>query len=146
MSKISRMGHRLYTGEVSYDFIGRRRLWYTISAVMLTISVLAVVVRGLTWGIEFSGGADFRAPTTVTSTSVQDMREALDASGVPELDEARSTPSATIRSGSRHGRLIPPPKYRRCARPSPTRSESRPIRWPTASSVRPGAGRSPSGR
>jgi preprotein translocase subunit SecF len=88
MSKISRMGHRLYTGEVSYDFIGRRRLWYTISAVMLTISVLAVVVRGLTWGIEFSGGADFRAPTTVTSTSVQDMREALDASGVPELDEA----------------------------------------------------------
>jgi preprotein translocase subunit SecF len=88
MSKISRMGHRLYTGEVSYDFIGRRRLWYTISAIMLTISVLAVVVRGLTWGIEFSGGADFRAPTTVTSTSVQDMREALDASGVPELDEA----------------------------------------------------------
>jgi preprotein translocase subunit SecF len=88
MSKISRMGHRLYTGEVSYDFIGRRRLWYTISAVMLAISVLAVVVRGLTWGIEFSGGADFRAPTTVTSTSVQDMREALDASGVPELDEA----------------------------------------------------------
>jgi preprotein translocase subunit SecF len=88
MSKISRMGHRLYTGEVSYDFIGRQRLWYTISAIMLTISVLAVVVRGLTWGIEFSGGADFRAPTTVTSTSVQDMREALDASGVPELDEA----------------------------------------------------------
>src|SRR5215213_3041107 len=88
MSKISRMGHRLYTGEVSYDFIGRRRLWYTISAIMLTISVLAVVLRGLTWGIEFSGGADFRAPTTVTSTSVQDMREALDASGVPELDEA----------------------------------------------------------
>jgi preprotein translocase subunit SecF len=88
MSKISRMGHRLYTGEVSYDFIGRRRLWYTISAVMLAISVLAVAVRGLTWGIEFSGGADFRAPTTVTSTSVQDMREALDASGVPELDEA----------------------------------------------------------
>src|SRR5215216_4550442 len=88
MSKISRMGHRLYTGEVSYDFIGRRRLWYTVSAIILTISVLAVVLRGLTWGIEFSGGADFRAPTTVTSTSVQDMREALDASGVPELDEA----------------------------------------------------------
>ena len=82
------MGHGLYTGEVSYDFIGRRRLWYTISAIMLTISVLAVVLRGLTWGIEFSGGADFKAPTTVTSTSVQDMREALDASGVPELDEA----------------------------------------------------------
>src|SRR5215203_6888873 len=89
MSKISRMGHRLYTGEVSYDFIGRRRLWYTVSAIMLTISVLAVVLRGLTWGIEFSGGADFKASTTTAaSTSVTQMRAALEASGVPELDEA----------------------------------------------------------
>jgi len=88
MSKISELGHRLYTGEVSYDFVSRRRLWYIISAIFLTISVLAVLLRGLTWGIEFSGGADFRAPTTVTSTSVQGMREALDASGVPDLDEA----------------------------------------------------------
>src|SRR5215217_5390774 len=89
MSKISRMGHRLYTGEVSYDFIGRRRLWYAVSAIILTISVLAVVLRGLTWGIEFSGGADFRAPTTVTSTSVQDMREALDPTAeVPKVRSA----------------------------------------------------------
>ncbi len=88
MSKISRLGHQLYTGEVSYDFIGRRRLWYTVSAVLLTISVLAVALRGLTWGIEFSGGADFKASTTVTSTSVEDMRAALDASGVPDLADA----------------------------------------------------------
>jgi preprotein translocase subunit SecF len=88
MSKVSELGHRLYTGEVSYDFLGRRRRWYALSAFLLGISILAVLVRGLTWGIEFSGGADFKAPTTVTSASVAQMRAALEASGVPELDEA----------------------------------------------------------
>ena len=89
MSRVSELGHRLYTGEVSYDFLGRRRRWYALSAILLSISVLAVVLRGLTWGIEFSGGADFKASTTtVTSTSVAQMRAALEASGVPELDEA----------------------------------------------------------
>src|SRR5829696_8910897 len=89
MSKVSELGHRLYTGEVSYDFLGRRRRWYALSAILLSISILAVVLRGLTWGIEFSGGADFKASTTTaTSTSVAQMRAALEASGVPELDEA----------------------------------------------------------
>jgi preprotein translocase subunit SecF len=88
MSKISQLGHALYTGEVSYDFIGRRRLWYIVSAILLSISVLAVLLRGLSWGIEFSGGADFKVSTTVTSQSVEQMRAALDGSGVPDLDEA----------------------------------------------------------
>lgn len=88
MSKISQLGHRLYTGEVSYDFLGRRRTWYLLSGVLIAISLLAVLLRGLTWGIEFKGGADFKAPTTVTATSVEEMRVALESSGVPDLDEA----------------------------------------------------------
>jgi preprotein translocase subunit SecF len=88
MSKISQLGHRLYTGEVSYDFLGRRRRWYALSAILISVSILAVLLRGLTWGIEFSGGADFKAPATVTSTSVAQMRTALEASGVADLDEA----------------------------------------------------------
>ena len=58
-SKFSELGHRLYTGEVSYDFIGRRRRWYLISGALLTISILAILLKGLTLGIEFEGGADF---------------------------------------------------------------------------------------
>jgi preprotein translocase subunit SecF len=88
MSKLSQLGHRLYTGEVSYDFLGRRRTWYLLSGVLIAISLLAVLLRGFTWGIEFKGGADFKAPTTVTATSVEEMRVALESSGVPDLDEA----------------------------------------------------------
>jgi preprotein translocase subunit SecF len=88
MSKFSDLGHRLYTGEVSYDFIARRRRWYALSAVLLLISLGALAIRGLDFGIEFEGGADFRATTTVTSQTVDQMRGALERTGIPDLDDA----------------------------------------------------------
>ncbi len=61
MSRFSRIGHRLYTGEVSYDFIGHRRRWYIVSAILIGVSLIALFGRGISWGIEFKGGADFQS-------------------------------------------------------------------------------------
>ncbi len=80
------LAHRLYTGQVSYDFIKHRRLWYTVSAIVLTISILALVFRGLTLGIEFEGGTDFQAPMTVTTDTVTEVRQAVDGFDVPDLN------------------------------------------------------------
>jgi preprotein translocase subunit SecF len=88
MSKLGTIGHRLYTGEISYDFIGHRRRWYILSAILIAIALISLVWRGLDFGIEFKGGADFKAPTQVTAQTVDSMRDALRDSGVPELDEA----------------------------------------------------------
>jgi preprotein translocase subunit SecF len=88
MSKLSAIGHRLYTGEVSYDFIGHRRRWYIVSAILIAVSLLALAVRGLDFGIEFKGGADFKAATTVNAQTVDSMKDALRNSGVPNLDDA----------------------------------------------------------
>jgi preprotein translocase subunit SecF len=88
MPKLSNLTHRLYTGDISYDFIARRRRWYIFSAILVTLSVLALLVRGLTLGIEFRGGADFRAPVQVTAQTVDSVREAVVSTGLPELDEA----------------------------------------------------------
>ena len=72
------LGARLYRGEVSYDFIGRRKVWYTVSAViLLVISIVSLLFRGLTLGIEFRGGAEFR----VTSPTVTEDDRALDRAG-----------------------------------------------------------------
>ena len=62
MSRFSNIGHRLYSGEVSYDFIGRRRRWYAISAIILLVAIGGMLFRGLNLGIEFRGGADFTLP------------------------------------------------------------------------------------
>lgn len=88
MSKFGQLGHRLYTGEVSYDFLARRRRWYAISAILILISLGALGFRGLQFGIEFKGGADFRATTAVTSQTVDQMQTALKSSGVPNLDDS----------------------------------------------------------
>jgi len=69
MSRLGSIGHRLYTGELSVDFVGRRKLWYAISLAILVVAVLAVLFRGLNFGIEFSGGAEFRVPSPTCSVS-----------------------------------------------------------------------------
>ena len=91
MPNLRDLGHKLYTGEVSYDFVGRRRRWYIISAILIAVSLLSIGIRGFQWGIEFEGGADFQVQTAVTDTTVSDMQEAVTNSGVPDLDEATVT-------------------------------------------------------
>ena len=91
MSRFGELSHRLYTGEISYDFIGRRRRWYKVSAAMLLISLLSLLIFRLDFGIEFKGGADFRAPTQVNAQTVDSMREALEETGLPDLDDATIT-------------------------------------------------------
>lgn len=90
-AKKAGIAHRLYTGEVSYDFVGRRKRWYLISAIVLTISILAIVFRGLTLGIEFTGGADFQAPAQVSATTVDDVRTAVADLDLPHTDDISVT-------------------------------------------------------
>ena len=59
MGKLSDIGHALYTGEVSIDFVGRKWLWYAISAVILLGAVAGLGIKGLNLGIEFSGGVEY---------------------------------------------------------------------------------------
>jgi preprotein translocase subunit SecF len=85
--KKSSLAHRLYTGEISYDFVGRRNRWYLISGILLLISILALSVRGLNLGIEFSGGVEFQAPAAVSSATVEDVRGAVQALNIPGNDD-----------------------------------------------------------
>ncbi len=73
MSRFSTAGRALYRGDVSLNIIGRRRTWYVIAAVLLLISIGALLFRGLNFGIEFKGGADFSMPNA--TCSVVDARE-----------------------------------------------------------------------
>ena len=69
------LAHRLYHGETSFDFIGRARLWFIISGVVIAIGLLSLFTRGLNFGIDFRGGTAWDVPTT--SVSVAEARDAL---------------------------------------------------------------------
>jgi preprotein translocase subunit SecF len=60
MINYSRFGNDLYTGKRSIPFVGNARRWYSISAVVLLVAVLGLVVQGLNFGLEFTGGSEFR--------------------------------------------------------------------------------------
>jgi preprotein translocase subunit SecF len=55
---------RLYRGEVSVNFVRRQRMWYSISGLILLVSVVAVAVRKLNFSVDFKGGSVFQFPAT----------------------------------------------------------------------------------
>jgi len=80
MSRIGQLGGRLYRGEVSYDFVGRKRRWYTISGAILLISIVALLVRGLDFSVDFKGGAVFQF--TAPSATQTQVTDAVSSAGV----------------------------------------------------------------
>lgn len=97
MSRLGTLGHKLYTGEVSYDIVGNRKKWYMVSAVLLLLALSGIFVRGLNLGIEFSGGAEFYVPSQ--NCSIQDVRTSLSESGV-ETATVTEIGDANIRAQS----------------------------------------------
>jgi preprotein translocase subunit SecF len=91
---MSNLGQRLYSGESSIDFVGHRRRWYAISAVILIIAIGALLFRGLNLGIEFRGGADFSLPNA--TCSVEDARAVAESSTGSQAI-VTETASGTIR-------------------------------------------------
>lgn len=80
MSRLGTLGARLYRGEVGYDFIGKRKIWYGISILITITAIVGLAVSGLNMGIEFKGGAVFTTPkTSVTVAKAEDL--ATEASG-----------------------------------------------------------------
>lgn len=81
MTRLSGIGGRLYRGETSFDFIGKRRRWYAFSGVLIIASALALSIQGLHLGIEFKGGSEFTV--TKTGISLPDARAAVASTHVP---------------------------------------------------------------
>jgi len=61
------------------DFIGKRRLWFTISACVVAISLGALAVRGLNFGIDFKGGTQitFKTPSPASLEKVRSEAAAI---------------------------------------------------------------------
>jgi preprotein translocase subunit SecF len=53
---------RIYRGETNVDFIGRRKLWFSLSTVVLLACLASLFIKGLNFGIEFEGGVQVQAP------------------------------------------------------------------------------------
>ena len=70
----------LYRGETEFDFMRHRRRYFTFSAVLIGISLLSLLVRGLDGSVDFTGGTIVQAPNA-SAVDVAEYRSELSAVG-----------------------------------------------------------------
>ena len=92
----ARFGNDLHSGARSYPFVGKRRLWLLLAAVLMAVSVLIPAVGGgFNLGIDFRGGSEFVVSKTAhvdTATGERVIHEkAKDASDVRVTNIAPGT-------------------------------------------------------
>ena len=73
--KKASLAHRLYHGETSFDFVGRRNVWFVISAVVILAGLISLGTQGLNLGIDFEGGTSWEVPAP--GVSVSEARDAV---------------------------------------------------------------------
>ncbi len=87
---LARFGNDLHSGERSYPFVGKRKLWLGLATLLVIISVLIPVVKGgFNLGIDFRGGSEF----TVSAVENPDISvgEKIIAEKAPEAHDVRVT-------------------------------------------------------
>src|SRR4051794_36026627 len=87
MFSFAEFGNDLYTGRRSYEFVARRKLWYSLGAIMIAISIVGLLTVGLNPGIEFRGGSEFRVTNVDDTGTVRAQNVVTDI--VPGAGEVR---------------------------------------------------------
>lgn len=86
MSRFSNIGHRLYQGEVSFDFVGRRKIWYSISAAIAAAALIGLTVIGLHLSIDFKGGSVYTIKKPgLTISQAQDSIDKIVGDSTPQV-------------------------------------------------------------
>ena len=75
---------RLYRGETTFDFIGRRMIGFAISIVIIVLGAGSLLIQSLELGIDFRGGVAWEVPAN--GLTEQDARKVLDDNNVESLN------------------------------------------------------------
>jgi preprotein translocase subunit SecF len=96
MSKLTNIGHALYEGKISIDFVGRKWLWYGISGAIVLLAVYGLVGKGLNLGIEFKGGVEYQVSMPAGQTTQENVTKIRDAVARTALDNKITAAEAPI--------------------------------------------------
>ena len=82
-----RRGHgpiaRLYRGETRFDFVGKRKIWFSLSTLIIVVGIISIILRGgLNLGIEFKGGTEW----TIAAPGVTQSEAANAMNGTGVID------------------------------------------------------------
>lgn len=88
MTSFATFGNELYSGKRSYNFVAKRKIWFTIAAVAVLLSILIPIFKGgFNLGIEFRGGSEFTVSNVKNTDTVRGERAVTDivATTIPRV-------------------------------------------------------------
>jgi len=87
-----------FKGETKFPFMATRKVWYTLSAILMIGSIVSFATRGLNLGIDFTGGISAAASFSQTA-DVEKVRSKLSAAGFkdPEVKTFGGSRGVSIR-------------------------------------------------
>lgn len=63
------------------DFVGRRRIWFTASAIVFVVASVAMLLRGFNLSIEFTGGSSFTVSGIAQEVTAAELEAAAQEAG-----------------------------------------------------------------
>ena len=88
MTSFANFGNELYSGKRSYNFVGKRKIWFTIALVCVLLSIVIPVLKGgFNLGIDFRGGSEFTVSDVANTDTVRGERAVTDvvATTIPRV-------------------------------------------------------------
>jgi preprotein translocase subunit SecF len=87
-----------FSHQTNYPFMATRKVWYTLSAILMIASFVSFFTRGLNLAIDFTGGVSAEA-TFTNAPNVDDVRNKLTAAGFrePQVQNFGSSRDVSIR-------------------------------------------------
>jgi preprotein translocase subunit SecF len=67
--------YRLYHGETAFNFVGRWKVWFLASALVIGAGLISLLTQGLNYGIDFKGGTSWEVKAP--GVSVAEARDKL---------------------------------------------------------------------
>ncbi|HEY7815322.1 MAG TPA: protein translocase subunit SecF, partial [Nakamurella sp.] len=85
---------RLSTGTGAFNIMGRRRVYYIVSTVLVVASILLIVFRGFHYGIDFAGGTTLTfQPADGASVSITQVAQTVTSATGVETESVQTVGS-----------------------------------------------------
>lgn len=75
------------------DILGKRKVWYTVSGIVIAIGLLFLLINGLNLGIDFNGGTlmEFKFDHDVTTEQIRNVLEEIEIAEESKIQHSESS-------------------------------------------------------